>query len=75
MTDQLYQNPDYVQGQIMALQSLILGLAQMQTSHEFREQSLERLETLKTALIHEPISDARLIAVDHCIEWVRRVTD
>lgn len=75
MTNPLHQNPDYVQGQIEALRALILGLAQMQTSHEFREQSLERLELLKTALLHEPVSDARLMAVDHCIDWVRRVTD
>lgn len=71
----IYQDPDYVQGQIAALQALILGLAQMQSKHEFREQSLDRLELLKTALLSQPVSDARLHAVENCIEWVRHVTD
>ena len=71
----LYQDPDYVQGQIAALQSLILGLAQMQDKTEFRQQSLERLENLKTALLTELVSDSRLLAVEHCVNWVSKVTE
>lgn len=71
----IYQDPDYVQGQIAALQALILGLAQTQTKQEFREQSLTRLEMLKTTLLAQPISDARLHAVESCIDWIRHMTD
>ena len=70
----LSKDPEYVQGQIAALQALILGLAKLHTSHEFREQSIESLEMLKTALLAEPVSDARVLAVDACIEWVSHVT-
>lgn len=70
-----YQDPDYVQKQIASLQALILGLAQSIPKEEFREQSLERLEALKTALLSQPVSDARLNAIDSCIQWVLHVTD
>lgn len=70
----LSHDPEYVQGQIESLSALILGLAQLSTSAEFREQSLERLEYLRTALIAKPVSEARLLAVDHCEQWVRAVT-
>lgn len=75
MTQPIYRDPDYVQGQIVALQALILGLAQNQPKEVFREQSLERLEILKTALLSQPVSDARLRAVDACIDWVSHITD
>lgn len=75
MTQPIYRDPDYVQGQIVALQALILGLAQNQPKEVFREQSLDRLEILKTALLSQPVSDARLDAIDSCIKWVNRVTD
>ena len=73
-TDHLYENPDYIQGQIAALQALILGLAQNQSKESFKIQSLERLEILKTTLLSSPVSDARLEAVDTCIEWVQHIT-
>lgn len=74
VTEKLFQDPEYVQGQIASLQALILGLAQLSTSAEFREQSLDRLESLRNALLSQPVSDARLLAVDHCEAWVRTVT-
>ena len=70
----LFKDPAYVQGQIDALRALILGLAQQTSSQEFREQSLERLEAARNALLAQPVSDARLLAIDHCAEWVRTVT-
>ena len=70
----LYEDPDYVQGQLAALQALILGLAQNQSLEEFRDQSLIRLENLKTSMLDEPISESRILAVEHCISWVLRVT-
>lgn len=66
---------DYIQGQIESLRALILGLAQMQSKHEFRAQSIERLETLKTALLSQPVPDNNILAVDDCIKWVLNVTD
>lgn len=71
---QVYKDPDYIQGQIASLHALILGLAQMQTSHEFRTQSLERLEALKTAHLPMPVSDLRLKAIEDCEAWVKNVT-
>ena len=70
----IYQDPDYVQGQIASLQALVLGLAQNSSKEAFREQSLERLELLKTSLLSQPVSDARLEAVDSCIQWIENVT-
>ena len=70
----IYKDPDYVQGQIASLQALILGLAQMTTSREFREQSLERLEILKTTHLHMPVSELRLKAIEDCEAWVQQVT-
>ena len=70
----IYQDPAYVQGQITSLQDLFLGLAQNSSKEAFREQSLERLELLKTSLLSQPVSDARLEAVDSCIQWIENVT-
>ena len=71
----LYEDPDYVQGQLAALRSLILGLSKQISKQEFREQSLERLDILKTALLATPVSDARIKAVEACEEWVMKVTE
>lgn len=70
----LHEDPEYVQGQIDALRSLILGLAQTISKQEFREQSLERLDILRTALFDSPASDIQLQAVDDCERWVKKVT-
>jgi hypothetical protein len=78
MTDnQLYKDFDYIQGQITALQALIMGLAQNIPKDTFREQSLERLEIAKNNLIysdHEG-ADTQLKAIYHCEQWVKIVTD
>ena len=72
----LYQDPDYVQGQIASLQSLVLGLANLLASkEEFRAESLCRLENLKTAHLSAPVSDTRLQAIDDCEAWLMRVTE
>jgi len=69
-----YRDPDYVQGQIVALQSLILALAQSVPKEFFREQGLARLEALRTTTLSMPVPDSRLAAVDHAEEWLRTVT-
>lgn len=71
----LYQDPEYVQGQIYSLQALILGLAQLSSSREFRDNSIERLDALKNALLSQPVSEARLIAIDDCKSWVLMATE
>ena len=72
----VYQDPEFVQGQIAATRSLILGLANiLSTREEFRAESLQRLEILKTALLASPASDARLQAVDDCADWVKKMTE
>jgi len=74
MTGRLIDDPEYIQGQIAALQALILGLAALVPKEAFREQALARLESAKTALLDTEASDVRLAAVDHAVEWVRTVT-
>jgi hypothetical protein len=72
----LYQDPDYVQGQIASLQSLVLGLANLLASkEEFQAESLRRLDNLKTAHLSAPVSDARLQAIDDCEAWLLKVTE
>ena len=70
----LYTDPAYIQGRIDSLQALVLGLAQSISKEEFRAQSLERLENLKTALLPSPVPEAWIQAVDECEKWVRAVT-
>lgn len=68
-------DPEYVQGQIFATQALVLGLANLLVTNEaFRAQSLQRLELLKVALLSQPVSDARLKAVEDCEKWVKNQT-
>ncbi|MFN3703018.1 hypothetical protein [Thermomonas sp.] len=72
--DHLFQYPAYIQGQIDSLRSLILALAQEIPKDRFRAMSLYRLDALRTALLSQPVSETRLIAVDHFEEWVRKVS-
>ena len=70
----LYRNPDYVQGQIESLRSLVLALAQSVPKQEFREQGLERLEALRVAMLSMPVEETRLLAVDDTEKWLKTVT-
>lgn len=70
----LIHDPAYVQGQIDALRSLILALAQEQPKAQFRALGVARLEALRVALLSQPVSETRLLAVDHCEDWIRKVT-
>ena len=70
----LIHDPSYVQGQIDALRSLILALAQDQTKAQFRAMGIDRLEVLRVAMLSQPVPETRLLAVDHCEAWLRTVT-
>ena len=75
MTHPAVRDPEYVQGQIASLQALVAGLAGLLLSkEEFREVSLQRLENLRTAMLPEPVSETRLLAIEHCEDWLRTLT-
>lgn len=71
----LFDDPEYVQGQIDALHSLILGLAECLGKDEFRFHSLERLEALRAHMLTKPVSDRRLLAIDKAEAWLKKVTE
>lgn len=79
MSDQskpLCHDLDYIQGQIESLKALVLAVAQNMDREFFREQALQRLEIVRTVLVHSERqeSDTRLLAVEHCEEWVKTIT-
>lgn len=66
-----HHDPEFLHGQVLALQALLLGLAGITTDRDsFREQSLLRLEALRTALLPEPVAEAKLQAIDAMEKWV-----
>lgn len=73
----IYKDFDYIQGQIEALQAVILGLAQGIPKEEFREQSLYRLEIARNHLIYSSHdgADTRIKAIDQCEKWVKNLTE
>ena len=70
-----YQDPDYIQGQIMAMRQLILAIAQEIPKEVFRQNALDALERLKIAHLNAPVSDTRLYAIDECVTWVKAQTE
>lgn len=74
MQPPLQQDPEYIQGQIEALHALILGLAQEIPAARFRSQSIARLEAHRNVLINQPVSEARIAAIDAAILWVQAAT-
>jgi hypothetical protein len=72
----LYHDLDYIQGQIESVKALVLAVAQNMDKDFFREQALQRLETLRTVHVHSerPEADTRLLAVEHTEEWVKKIT-
>ena len=79
MTDDdkpLVHNLDYIQGQIQSLQALVLAVAQSMDKNVFRDQAIQRLESLRTVLVNSerPEADTKLLAVDHYEEWVKKIT-
>lgn len=71
--DYLFKDPAYVQGQILALRSLILGLAESIPKEEFQHIASNRLYMLKTSLLDSQASDLTIAAVDHYDEWLKEL--
>ena len=73
----LHELPQYLHGQILALQALVLALARITTADptEFREAGTQALERLRTSMLPQPVSEAQLVAVDQMQAWLAQVTD
>ena len=71
MSEPLYKDPDCVQGQIQGIKALILALASFLPKDEFLEEAWRRLESERDTIVGHPVSDARLVAVDHLIKEMR----
>lgn len=72
----IYQDFDYIQGQIAALHALVLGLAQSIPREVFQKNALHRIETLRTTYLNSPRegADVRLQALDACEQWLRNMS-
>ena len=72
----LIGDPAYLYGQVLALRTLLLGLADLTTTRDdFRARSLEALERLRTAMLPSGTPEASLSAVDDTEAWLRSVTE
>lgn len=70
-----YVDIEYVQGQYEALRAVVLGIANLLLEQEeFREESLRRLEALRSALLPTDVAEVRLRAIDDCERWVKTLT-
>ena len=65
MNKPLNQDIDYLHGQIDAIKALIFAIARLHPAEDVLESFEARLEALRTALLAEPVAEARLIALDH----------
>ncbi len=73
----LYEDFNYIQGQISALHALILGLSQNIPKAVFREQSLARLDAERNRLLFstDTGADMQRKAIDATEQWVRSLTE
>lgn len=75
MPQRRIDDPQYVQGQIEALQAVVLGIAHLLLDpNDFRQESLERIETVRTAITFSPASDAWLDGLNEIERWVKALT-
>ena len=75
-----YQTPEeniiHLQGQIHALQALVLGLANLTTDRdEFRAEGVRRIETQRAVIVGRPVPDALLAGIDAIESWLLSATD
>lgn len=71
----LNQDINYLQGQIHGLQALLLGLANLLADKDaFRQQGLVRIETVRTALLGQPVQETTIAGLDAIETWLLNVT-
>ncbi len=68
----LYHNPDYVQGQILATQALILALSECVVTPRFVARAGHHVELLRNRLLLSPrdVADMRLRALGDVEAWL-----
>lgn len=73
-SDRLDLNPHYVQGQIHATRALVMAVAELcgDLGH-FQKAALEHLDRLRDARLAAPVQEAEIVAIDHCVAWVKRL--
>jgi hypothetical protein len=74
--DPKFNSPGYLWGQILATQAMLLRLASLTTTREeFRESSLEALETLRSSALPRSVPEAMLSGIDDAEAWLRTLTE
>ena len=69
------EDPEYVQGQIAALRSVLIGIAGLiSTPAEFGAILQQRFELLRTGTIPMPVSDLWFAGIDHEAAFWERLT-
>lgn len=68
---QLHEHPQYLRGQLMAMQAALISLARITAdAAEFRATCLPRLELLRTALLQHAVADEQIAGVDDFERWL-----
>jgi hypothetical protein len=71
----LHEQPQFIRAEGLAHASLLMVLVHLTTDKDlFRERGLKSLESLRTAMLSNPVSDAQLRAVDGVEEWLKLLT-
>jgi hypothetical protein len=74
--DPKFNSPGYLWGQLLATQAMLLRLASLTaTREEFRESSLEALETLRNCALPRPVPETMLSGIDDAEAWLRTLTE
>ena len=68
----MHDTPQYLHGQVLATQALIVALARITTDRDsFQAEALRQLELLREALLPEPVSEVQIAAVDATQRWLQ----
>lgn len=74
--DPKFSSPGYLWGQLLATQAMLLRLASLTTTREeFRETSLEALETLRNTALPRPVPDSMRSGIDDAEAWMWTLTE
>jgi hypothetical protein len=58
--DEQIRDPEFVQGQIAAVRSLVIAVANLLPKEEFERSYRERFESLKAAIVPQPVGEGYL---------------